>query len=54
MSKSKNVKSAAQRTGSEGAKAALLRGGAGKHDTRPRGERDRAGQRRAWQNDQAA
>lgn len=27
---------------------AILRRGGGAHDTRPRGERDRAGQKRAW------
>ena len=51
--KSKKVaKPAALRTGDPDTLAMLLRNGGGKHDTRPRGQRDRAGQRRAWQRDQ--
>lgn len=37
----------AMRTSSPGAKAALLRGGAGKHDSRPNRQRTRATQKRA-------
>jgi hypothetical protein len=45
---SKRVKSAAERTGSPGAKAVLLRGGAGKHgDRRLKRQRTRATQKRA-------
>ena len=33
--------------------ACILRGGGGKHDTRPRGQRDRSGARRAALADQS-
>lgn len=43
----KQVKPAAMRTSSPGAKAALLRSGAGKHDPRPNRQRTRSAQKRA-------
>ncbi len=44
----------APNTGSEARLAVRLRGGAGCMDSRPRGQRDRSGQRRAAIRDQGA
>lgn len=45
--KTKAPEFAAMRTSSPGAKAAILRGGAGKHDARPNRQRTRTDQKRA-------